>query len=473
MPKEKSEFICTQCGTKHLRWQGSCDGCGEWNCLEETRLLPPVANKRASRQAGFATTSTLQTLSEVTAQDIPRWSMGLDELDRVLGGGMVPGGVVLIGGDPGIGKSTLLLQALAERAQMAPDARILYVSGEESADQIALRARRLGLPEQSLSRLQVLAETRLEAILDILQSQQPALVVVDSIQTTMSDSLGSAPGSVGQVRECAAQLTRWAKASGNGLFLVGHVTKEGALAGPRVLEHMVDAVLYFEGDPQASYRVVRAVKNRFGTVNELGVFAMTDRGLKPVTNPSAMFLSQALPGSTSEPAQPVSGSCVLATQEGSRPLLVEVQALVDTAHIPNPRRLCVGLEPQRLAMLLAVLHRHAGLACFDQDVYLNVVGGMKVQEPAADLAILAAVVSSLRDRPLPSGLVVFGELGLSGEVRPSPRGQERLREAARLGFKKALIPSANVPRRQLEGLEGLEIIGVSRLSEALSALQSA
>lgn len=468
MARERLVYLCSACATSHAKWQGQCDGCGAWNTLDGPIQQRATASPPAQRgrTGGFSVQSGVQALSAVAAQDLPRWSMGLDEFDRVLGGGMVPGGVVLLGGDPGIGKSTLLLQALASLAQQQSEP-LLYISGEESADQIAMRARRLGLSEQSLSCIQVMSETQLEPMLDLLQARPPRLVVLDSIQTLYSEALGSAPGSVPQVRECAAQLTRWAKATGNGLFIVGHVTKEGALAGPRVLEHMVDAVLYFEGDAQASFRVVRAVKNRFGTVNELGVFAMTDRGLKAVSNPSALFLSEASLSGVSTGGSRVSGACVLATQEGSRPLLVEVQALVDAAHGSQPRRLSVGLDPQRLAMLLAVLNRHAGISCADQDVFLNVVGGVRVQETAADLALLAAVVSSLRDRPLPQGLVVFGELGLAGEVRPSPRGQERLKEAARLGFSIALVPEANAPKR---AIEGLEVWPVRRLSEALDRL---
>jgi len=362
--------------------------------------------------------------------------------------------VVLVGGDPGIGKSTLLLQALGF---MSRSRAALYVTGEESGAQLALRARRLGVESSSLK---VLAEIQLERIQAVLAAEQPEVAVVDSIQTLYSESLSSAPGSVAQVRECAAHLTRIAKQSGTTIILVGHVTKEGALAGPRVLEHIVDTVLYFEGDSHSSFRLVRAFKNRFGAVNELGVFAMTERGLKGVTNPSALFLSQH--------DSPVSGSCVLATQEGSRPLLVEIQALVDTAHVANPRRLSVGLEQNRLALLLAVLHRHAGIACYDQDVFINAVGGVKIGEPAADLAVLCAIHSSLRDRPLPRGLVVFGEVGLAGEIRPAPRGQERLKEAAKLGFSHALIPKANSPKQPIEGLE---VCAVDRIDEALGTLR--
>jgi DNA repair protein RadA/Sms len=382
-------------------------------------------------------------------------STGSPEFDRVLGGGLVAGAVVLIGGDPGIGKSTLLLQALVA---MSGASRVLYVTGEESAEQVALRARRLGLSGGSVD---LFAEIRLEAIQAALLEQKPAVAVIDSIQTVYSSELSAAPGSVSQVKECAAQLTRLAKQAGIPIVMIGHVTKDGTLAGPRVLEHIVDTVLYFEGDTHSSFRLVRAFKNRFGAVNELGVFAMTDRGLKGVANPSALFLSQ-------HSAQ-VSGSCVMATQEGTRPLLVEIQALVDTAHVPNPRRLSVGLEGNRLAMLLAVLNRHAGVSTSDQDVFVNAVGGVRITEPAADLAVLLAIISSLRDRPLPKGLFAFGEVGLAGEVRPAPRGQERLREAAKLGFSIAIIPKANAPR---QAIEGLEVWAVDRLQDALDRLRA-
>jgi DNA repair protein RadA/Sms len=394
-----------------------------------------------------------QKLSTIKAEDMPRLPTGVDEFDRVLGGGLVPGGVVLIGGDPGIGKSTLLLQALAEMS--AAGVSVLYSSGEESAAQIALRAKRIAL---AAPQLEVLAEIQLEKLLTTIDAARPQVVVVDSIQTVYSDALTSAPGSVAQVRECAAQLTRYAKSTGICMLMVGHVTKDGHLAGPRVLEHIVDTVLYFEGDTHSSFRLVRSIKNRFGAVNELGVFAMTEKGLKGVSNPSAIFLSQH--------AEMVPGACVLVTQEGSRPLLVEIQALVDTAHIPNPRRLAVGLEQHRLAMLLAVLHRHAGIACFDQDVFLNAVGGVKISEPAADLAVLLAIQSSIRNRALPKELIVFGEVGLAGEIRPCPRGQERLKEAAKLGFTIAIIPKANLPKSKIPGLR---VIPVERIDEAISA----
>ena len=443
MAKAKSQYVCGECGGTSPKWQGQCPQCGAWNALAEA----PSESSPSARFASIAPTTEVHTLGEIAAAELPRESTGVTEFDRVLGGGLVPGGVVLIGGDPGIGKSTLLLQALAALSQRT---KVLYVSGEESAAQVALRARRLGVEGRQV---RLMAEIALERILAALEAERPQVAVIDSIQTLYSGELQSAPGSVAQVRECAAQLTRAAKRSGVSLVLVGHVTKEGALAGPRVLEHMVDTVLYFEGDPHSSFRLVRAVKNRYGAVNELGVFAMTDRGLRGVANPSALFLSQ-------HDAQ-VPGSCVLVTQEGTRPLLVEIQALVDT---PNPRRLAIGLEPQRLALLLAVLHRHAGIATFDQDVFVNAVGGVRIEEPAADLAVLSAIVSSIRNKPLPRGLVAFGEVGLAGEVRPAPRGQERLREAAKLGFSLAIIPKANAPKQPIEGMT---IVAVDRLTEAI------
>ncbi len=446
MAKAKTIYTCTECGGQSPKWQGQCPHCMAWNTLLET-VAEAVSNNRYS---ALASTSRVQALSEVEAQEVPRLSTGIAEFDRVLGGGLVDGGVVLIGGDPGIGKSTLLLQALSH---LSAKQAVLYVSGEESAQQIALRAKRLVL---DASAVQLLAEIQLEKIISTLAAQRPRIAVIDSIQTVYSDALQSAPGSVAQVRECAAQLTRFAKQSGIAVILVGHVTKEGTLAGPRVLEHIVDTVLYFEGDSNSSFRLVRAFKNRFGAVNELGVFAMTEKGLREVSNPSALFLSHH--------SQEVTGSCVMVTQEGTRPLLVEIQALVDEAHAPNPRRLSVGLEQNRLAMLLAVLHRHAGVACFDQDVFVNAVGGVKITEPAADLAVLLAIVSSLRNRPLPAKTVVFGEVGLAGEVRPVQRGQERLKEAAKLGFERAIIPKANRPK---QAVAGMEVIAVSRLEEAV------
>jgi len=450
MAKVKTIYSCTECGASSPKWQGQCPGCNQWNTLVETVAEKTPSN---SRFESLAPTARLQNLSEIEAREVERITTGIGEFDRALGGGLVNGGVVLIGGDPGIGKSTLLLQALAH---LSLNNKVLYVSGEESGEQVALRARRLGLDTRSL---QLMAEINLERILATLQAEKPVVAVIDSIQTLWSDQLSSAPGSVAQVRECAAQLTRLAKQAGITVILVGHVTKEGALAGPRVLEHIVDTVLYFEGDTHSSFRLVRAFKNRFGAVNELGVFAMTETGLKGVSNPSALFLSQH--------GQDVAGSCVMVTQEGTRPLLVEIQALVDTAH-GNPRRLTVGLDPQRLAMLLAVLHRHAGIVCFDQDVFVNAVGGVKIAEPAADLAVLLSITSSLKNKPLPSKLIVFGEVGLAGEIRPAPRGQERLKEAAKLGFTRALIPEANRPK---QAIPGMEVIAVKRVEEAVARIR--
>ena len=452
MAKIKSVYVCQSCGGMSAKWQGQCSNCEAWNSMEESVEDKPST----SRFQSLAKAAPKQRLSIIEAEDLPRLSTGIDEFDRVLGGGLVTGGVALIGGDPGIGKSTLLLQALA--VMSARGDSVLYVSGEESGSQIALRAKRLDVQAPDL---EVLAEIQLEKLLVTIESSRPTVVVIDSIQTIYSEALSSAPGSVAQVKECAAQLTRLAKSTGVCMIMVGHVTKEGNLAGPRVLEHIVDTVLYFEGDTHSSFRLVRAFKNRFGAVNELGVFAMTDKGLKGVSNPSALFLSQH--------DQMVPGSCVLVTQEGSRPLLVEIQALVDAAHVPNPRRLALGLEQHRLAMLLAVLHRHAGIACFDQDVFLNAVGGVKISEPAADLAILLAIQSSLKNKALPKTLVVFGEVGLAGEIRPCPRGQERLKEAAKLGFTMAIIPKANAPKVKMPGIE---VIAVDRIDQAIEAARN-
>jgi DNA repair protein RadA/Sms len=446
----KSVYACSECGGQTTKWQGQCPHCGAWNSLVETVAEAPGPR----RHRATAKAATLTPLSRISAKESPRMSTGIGELDRALGGGLVAGQVVLIGGDPGIGKSTLLLQALA---WMSGARKSVYVTGEESAAQVALRAQRL---QVDTAEVQLLAETQLERIAATLEAARPEIAVVDSIQTLYTEALQSAPGSVAQVRECAAQLTRLAKHHGIALVFVGHVTKEGALAGPRVLEHIVDTVLYFEGDPNSSFRLVRAVKNRFGPVNELGVFAMTEKGLRGVANPSALFLSQH--------REPVAGSCILATSEGTRPLLVEVQALVDRTNGMAPRRLAQGLDQSRLAMLLAVLHRHAGVACVDQDVFVNAVGGVRITEPAADVAILLAILSSFRERPLPGKLVVFGEVGLAGEVRPAPRGQDRLREAAKLGFRRALIPAKNVPK---QAVDGLEIIAVERLADVVAALE--
>ena len=452
MATAKTIYSCTECGGQVSKWQGQCPHCQAWNTLVES--VAEGAGKH--RYSALAATSKVQTLAEVDAVDIPRIPTGIAEFDRVLGGGLVSGGVVLIGGDPGIGKSTLLLQALAH---LAPHKKVLYVSGEESVQQIALRAKRLAL-DVAAQPLHLLAEIQLEKIQATITQEKPDVVVIDSIQTVYSEQLTSAPGSVAQVRECAAQLTRLAKSTATTMILVGHVTKEGTLAGPRVLEHIVDTVLYFEGDTHSSFRMIRAFKNRFGAVNELGVFAMTEKGLREVSNPSALFLSQ-------HGAQ-VPGSCVMVTQEGTRPLLVEIQALLDESHSPVPRRLALGLEQNRLAMLLAVLHRHAGIACFDQDVFINAVGGVKITEPGADLAVLLAMVSSLKNKPLPEKMIVFGEVGLAGEVRPVQRGQERLREAAKLGFTLAIIPKANKPKQKIAGME---VIAVERVEEAVNKIR--
>ena len=449
--KSKAVYVCGECGGESPKWQGQCSHCNTWNSLSEALIERAAQNRFAS----VAKPSTVASLADLSAVTPDRISSGVDEFDRVLGGGIVSGQVILIGGDPGIGKSTLLLQSLAALGETR---KVLYVSGEESAEQIALRAQRLQL---GAAHMRVLAEIQLERISATLETEAPELVVIDSIQTMYSDALTSAPGSVAQVRECAAQLARIAKHRSIAIVLVGHVTKEGSLAGPRVLEHLVDTVLYFEGDTASSFRVIRAFKNRFGPVNELGVFAMTERGLRGVSNPSALFLAEHREG--------VPGSCVLVANEGTRPLLVEVQALVDPAMGANPRRLSVGLDQNRLAMLLAVLHRHAGIACGDQDVFVNAVGGVRIVEPAADLAVLLAVVSSFRDRPLPSKTVVFGEVGLAGEIRPAPRGQDRLREAAKLGFQRALIPRTNAPRAPIAGLE---VTVVERVSEAVELMRS-
>ncbi|MDR2153484.1 MAG: DNA repair protein RadA [Burkholderiaceae bacterium] len=544
MVKDKTVYVCNECGASSPRWLGKCPGCGAWNTLIETVLesaAPDGKNRLGAAFAALAPSAGVQALAEIEAVEIRRTPTGQTELDRALGGGIVEGGVVLIGGDPGIGKSTLLLQALdsLQRAGLftePPPGRsqggsapsggsvpcaagerggtghaagppqgapapsggsvpcaagerggtgraagppqgapapsggsvpcvagerggTLYVTGEESGAQVALRARRLGLAG---SQVAVLAEIQLEKILTALAARQPAVAVIDSIQTVYSDQLTSAPGSVAQVRECAAHLTRWAKASGCAVVLVGHVTKDGQLAGPRVLEHMVDTVLYFEGDTHSSFRLIRAIKNRFGAAGEIGVFAMTERGLKGVSNPSAIFLSQH--------SQPVPGSCVLAALEGTRPMLVEIQALVDSGG-PSPRRLSVGLERDRLAMLLAVLHQHAGVATGDQDVFVNAVGGVRISEPAADLAVLLAITSSLRGKALPKGLIAFGEVGLAGEVRPAPRGQERLKEAAKLGFATAVVPKANAPRKADNAFEGLAIYPVGRVDEAIELVR--
>ena len=456
--KSRAAYVCNACGAAQPKWSGQCPDCGAWNCLEE--VSRPAAGSRSGARSGLAAAgqgaadgARVETLADLKPEEGSRIGTGIGELDRVLGGGLVAGSVVLLGGDPGIGKSTLLLQASESLGAAEP---VLYVSGEESAQQIGLRARRLGLAGRGI---RLLSETCVERVLAQAGEERPRVMVVDSIQTLYTDLLQSAPGSVSQVRETAAQLVRFAKLTGTAVFLVGHVTKEGALAGPRVLEHMVDTVLYFEGDSGGSFRLVRAVKNRFGAVNELGVFAMGDRGLREVKNPSAIFLSRH--------DQPVPGSIVMVTREGTRPLLVEVQALVDESPLANPRRVALGLDQNRLSMLLAVLHRHGGVAMFNQDVFVNVVGGVRIGETAADLPVVLAVLSSYRDRPLPLDLAVFGEVGLSGEVRPVPNGPDRLREAVKHGIRRAIVPAGNVPK---EGVPGLEILPVKTLGAAIEGV---
>jgi len=452
MAKAKTLYACTECGGQSPKWQGQCPHCGVWNTLVET--VAATAPVRFESVSGAR--STVTPLASVTARATSRIPTGLEEFDRVLGGGLVPGGVILLGGDPGIGKSTLLLQA---GAALGAAHRTLYVTGEESAEQIALRAQRLGLVNAPI---ELLAEVQLEAIVAAINATSPEIVVIDSVQTVYTEALASAPGSVAQVRECAAQLTRLAKQRGVIVLFVGHVTKEGAIAGPRVLEHIVDTVLYFEGEPHSSFRLVRAIKNRYGAANELGVFAMTERGLKGVTNPSALFLSRH--------GEPVPGTAIVATVEGSRPLLVEIQALVDPVHGGNARRLAVGLDPQRLALLLAVLHRHGGVETAGYDVFVNAVGGVRISEPAVDLALLLAVQSSLRNKALPDKLIVFGEVGLAGEIRPVQRGLERIREAAKLGFRTVMLPTANKPK---QGVDDVTLVGVDRIGAALDYLRSA
>lgn len=453
MAKQKTAFVCTDCGADYSKWQGQCSECGQWNTVQEVRL--GAASTSRNTQAGYAGQglSKVTPLSEIDLAELPRIASGMDELDRVLGGGFVPGSVVLIGGNPGAGKSTLLLQTLCSLSQQHS---ALYVTGEESLQQVAMRAKRLGLPTD---KLQLLSATDVDALIASAEQVKPKLMVVDSIQVMHHADIQSAPGSVSQVRESAAALTRYAKQTGTVLILVGHVTKDGTLAGPKVLEHIIDCSIMIEGSHDSRFRTLRGSKNRFGAVNELGVFAMTEQGLKEVSNPSAIFLQRS--------DEVASGSVVMVVWEGTRPLLVEIQGLVDMSSLGNPRRVAVGLEQNRLAMLLAVMHRHGGIMVGDQDVFVNVVGGVKIVETSADLALLLALVSSFRDQPLPRDLVVFGEVGLAGEIRPVPSGQERLREAAKHGFKKAIVPANNVPR---EAIKGLEIVAVKKLSEALEAI---
>ena len=456
MVKAKAAYTCTSCGGTSPKWSGQCGDCGEWNTMTEF-LSGTSGTGGKAKFAGYAgsvsQSARVISLDDVSVEEQPRLASGSKELDHVLGGGLVSGSVVLVGGDPGIGKSTLILQTLVS---LSKDVNVLYVTGEESLQQVSMRAKRLQLDS---SNVRLLAETKIESILSHCQKEKPQVLVVDSIQSVFTDAVQSAPGSVSQLREGAALLVQFAKQTGTALFLIGHVTKEGVIAGPRVLEHMVDCVLYFEGEKDSRYRMLRAVKNRFGAVNELGVFAMTELGLREVSNPSAIFLSQH--------ENPVAGSVITVTQEGNRPLLVELQVLVDESHSPSPRRVTLGLEQNRLAMLLAVLHRHAGVVMFDQDVYANLVGGVRVAETAVDLPLIIAALSSFKDKPLPTDLVVFGEIGLAGEIRPVPGGEERVRAAVKQGYKRFILPKANTPRQKIKGVE---ILAVTRLQEALDII---
>ena len=454
MAKPKTQYVCTACGTVHLKWGGQCSDCNEWNTLQEEAVIVAAPAPKVVQQVGYAgaETNRIKSITDIELRDDIRTHTGMSELDRVLGGGLVQGSVILIGGDPGIGKSTILIQTLSSLKDM----KTLYVTGEESLQQVSMRAQRLELPTEAL---RLLTETCIERIIEMASVEKPEVMVIDSIQTIYTEHLTSAPGSVSQIREATAKLTRYAKQTNTAIFIAGHVTKEGTLAGPRVLEHMVDTVLYFEGDPGSRFRLLRAVKNRFGAVNELGVFAMTDKGLKGVTNPSSIFLSRH--------EDDVPGSVIMVTREGTRPLLVEVQALVDESHGSQPRRVALGLEQNRMAMLLAVMHRHGGISMFDQDVFANVVGGVKITETAADLPLMLAALSSFRNRPHPSDMVVFGEIGLAGEIRPVPNGEERLKEAQKHGFKRAIIPKGNMPRKTPKGMT---IFPAQRLEEALEYL---
>lgn len=455
MAKAKVAYVCTECGADHAKWQGQCSACNQWNTLQEFVVSSKKSATKAARTgyAGSAGQQSIQRLAEVNLTEVPRVTSNMQEFDRVLGGGLVPGSAILIGGHPGAGKSTLLLQIMCSLAANMP---ALYVTGEESLQQVAMRAHRLGLPTDKLD---MLSETNVEQLLLTLQQHQPKVVVIDSIQVMHLDGLESAPGSVSQVRECAAALTRYAKQSGTILLIVGHVTKDGSLAGPKVLEHMIDCSIMLEGDGDSRFRTLRAIKNRFGAINELGVFAMLETGLKEVKNPSSIFLSRS--------DEPAAGSVVMVIWEGTRPMLIEIQALVDDSHFGHPKRVAVGLDQNRLNLLLAAMHRHGGIMLGDQDVYINVVGGVKVAETAADLALLMAALSSFRNQPLPQDLIVFGEVGLSGEIRPVPSGQERIREAAKHGFKRAIVPKANAPRQPIEGMT---VLPVESLHEALEKL---
>lgn len=451
MKKNKIAFVCNDCGSEYSKWQGQCHDCHAWNTIVEMRIPQNGKNNVRSGFSGI-TKAKIELLSEIDLQAVPRFSSGFTELDRVLGGGIVPGSAILIGGSPGAGKSTLLLQTICTLSKMQ---KVLYVTGEESLQQVAMRASRLGLPTD---KVQVLAETEVETICQLALNEKPTVMVIDSIQVMHMGDIQSAPGSVSQVRECAAFLTRFAKQHQVAIFLVGHVTKDGAIAGPKVLEHCIDCSLMLDGDADGRYRTLRGHKNRFGAVNELGVFAMTETGLKEVKNPSAIFLNR------SEEVSP--GSTVMVIWEGTRPLLVEIQGLVDYSQMSNPRRVAVGLEQNRLTMLLAVLHRHGDVQMNDQDVFVNVVGGIKVTETSADLALILALLSSFRNKVLPKELIVFGEVGLSGEIRPVGNGTERISEAKKHGFKRAIVPKANVPKK----LQGIDVVGVKNLQEALEAV---
>ena len=455
MAKAKVVFECSECGDKHSKWQGKCNGCGAWNSLIEVVEEAEVAAKNTSvnRFTALNTQSQVVNLDQISAQDVSRQVTHIDELDRVLGGGLALGSVILLGGDPGIGKSTLLLQTLAHLAQAGN--KVLYVTGEESVQQVALRAKRLEIA--SNPNLRLMSEIRIEAILPQVEQEKPDVVVIDSIQTAYSDFLQSAPGSVAQVRECSSILTRMAKSRQIIVVLVGHVTKDGAIAGPRVLEHIVDTVLYFEGEQHSNFRMLRSVKNRFGAVNELGIFAMTDKGLREVNNPSALFLSSYRANTP--------GSCILISEEGTRPLLVEVQALVDQSHMMPAKRLAVGMDGYRLSLLIAIMQRHLGVQLYDQDIFLNIVGGVKVAEPALDLAVVLAIISSFKNKPLVDKLAVFGEIGLSGEIRTIQKGQDRIKEAVKLGFTRIIVPKANAPK---EKIAGVELIVIENLTQAIS-----
>lgn len=451
----KTAYVCSDCGAEYSKWMGQCKECYAWNTISEIRLVSAKESKKNDRFSGYAgeTSGKVQALSEISLQEVPRFSSRFNELDRVLGGGVVPGSAILIGGHPGAGKSTLLLQVMCGLSKEIPT---LYVTGEESLQQVAMRANRLGLPTEHLK---MLSETSVEHICNIADQEKPQIMVIDSIQVMHLSDIQSSPGSVSQVRECASFLTRYAKTRQVAIIMVGHVTKDGTLAGPKVLEHAIDASLLLEGESDSRYRTLRSQKNRFGAVNELGVFAMTEQGLREVKNPSAIFLSRS--------DELVSGSSVVVLWEGTRPLLVEIQALVDHSMLANPRRVAVGLDHNRLSLLLAVLHRHGGLQMSDQDVFVNVVGGVKVTETSADLALILALISSFRNRPLPQDLVIFGEVGLAGEIRPVPSGQERISEAAKHGFKRAIVPFGNMPKKSIKGME---VLGVKKLSDALDIL---